>query len=231
MKKSKILKLCLMLCMGIIFVACDEDDDYIYYYPEDIAYGLLVNASPGSGDLYLYADENQINQDPLNYTDARGYYNFYTGDRLFFLKNQNGETLDSLSVNLSMGEYFSVFAAGTYGDNIELALYPDNVDYPGGGNAMLRFINLSPDAPSVDIWNGDEVLAEDLDFKQASVFIKMDDGTYDFKFTDASTGELLFKSDAMDLYGGRTYTIYAKGYVNPPSGSNDVLSIDRIVNF
>lgn len=213
------------------FTACNIDDDgYNTYYPEDVAYGVLVNASPNSGDLYVYANNNLVNDDALQYTDARGYYNFYTGDRRFYLKDESGEVLDSLDVSLSMGDAFSIFAANTF-DEISLELYSDEVDYPGSNYTNLRIINLSPDAPPVDVYMGDELLAEDVDFKTATSFIKVGKGTYSFRFVDSATEGVLYETEEMQLYGGHTYTIYTKGYITLPAGSNDVFSTEEILHF
>lgn len=230
MIKSSLLKLAFLALVAIGVTACSNDDDGYYYYPENVAYGVIVNASPNSGDLFIYADANQVNNEALNYTDARGYYNFYTGDRWFVLKNQNGEVLDSLAVTLDMGEAFSVFATNTY-DDISLEVFSDDVDYPGGNSANLRIINLSPDAPAVDVYLDGEMIAEGVNFGDATAFMEFDKGDHDILISDTATDETLYESADVEFYDGRTYTIYTKGYVAPPDGSNDVFSTETIVHF
>lgn len=228
--KNYFLKLMLILGATIGLLSCNDDDHYYYYYPSDAAHGLLINASPNSGDLFVFADENQVNENSLNYTNVKGYYKFYTGERQFFLQNQNGDVLASYITNLEYGDYFSVFATGTF-DNISLNIYPDNVDYPGINHSMLRFINLGPDAPEIDLYMDGELIAEAVEFTEATSFFSIDKGSYDIIITEHITGNVLYENNDIDLYGGRAYTMYTKGFVTPPSGSNDVFSSELIVNY
>ncbi|MFI2743483.1 DUF4397 domain-containing protein [Zhouia sp. PK063] len=222
------LKQILMPFLCMVIFSCDDDD--VNYYTNNVAYGTLVNASPNSGELFMYADDNIINQNALNYTDVRGYYNFYTGDRVFYLRDQQGHTLDSLAVSLNDYDQFSLFAVNTF-DEISIEKYDDNVSYPGAGKAKVRFINLSPDAPKITITVNNNILGEELQFKNASSYFSFDKGTYSLKIINSGSGEVLYEDANVDWYGGRIYTIYTKGYVTPPSGSNDIFSTQTIVNF
>ncbi|KOS06671.1 hypothetical protein AM493_11980 [Flavobacterium akiainvivens] len=222
------------LCVGaaISFTSCDIDDDGGYYYQPDpnVAYGVIVNASPNSGDLFFYADANQVNNTALAYTGAEGYYNFRLGNRQLSVKNLNGETIATDSITLTAGQYFSTFAVNTF-ENIELVTYTDSLDYPAPNRAYVRFINLSPDAPAIDVVGVNATFAEDLEFKEATSFTEVPTGSYDLSYKNSETGEVLFSETAVNFYAGRIYTIYTKGYVTPPAGSNDTFSSELLRNY
>jgi len=232
MKLTFITKLALSLSAVALMSSCSLDDDSNNYTVpvNDVAFGLIANASPNSGNLYFYADENQVNDAALNYTDAKGYYNFRLGNRVLSLKNESGTVLDTVHTTLRAGEYFSAFAVNTF-NNIELVTYKDSLEYPEANHALVRFINLSPDAASINVASLTQTFATGLDFKESSTFISVPSGTYDLRYTDTATGATLHTDTAVEFGRGRIYTIYSKGFVTPPTGSNDTFNTEMLRNY
>lgn len=232
MKFNVFIKTALFFSALVTLASCDIGDDSGNYYEPNpnVAFGLVANASPSSGDLYFFADDNRINnQGPLNYGSLAGYFNFVTGNRTLSLRNTNGETLASADVTLNQGEYFSVFAVNTF-DNIELAVYNDSLAQPAANTARIRFINLSPDADAINIEGTSQNFAENLEFKDATGFTSISNGTYEFTFTDSETGEELLTTTT-SLLAGRAYTIFTKGFVSPPEGSNETFTTQEIRHY
>jgi len=232
MKFKFISKLALGLGLAISLASCSIDDDGDNYYPvtPTAAFGVVANASPNSGDLFFFADSNQVNNTGLSYTGANGYYNFFTGDRVLSVKNAGGTTLATDTISLAAGQYFSTFAVNTF-DNLELVTFNDSLEYPAANHAYVRFINLSPDADSVDVAGITQNFATNLAFKASTAFIEVQSGTYDFTFKDSESGETLFTDSAVNLYSGHIYTIYTKGLVTPATGSNDTFSTEMLTNY
>lgn len=233
MKLNFLSKLALCMVAIVSLASCDLEDDVNNNYTPlvpDTAFGIIANASPNSGDLYFYADANLINNSALNFGSANGYYNFYTGDRVLTLKNDAGTTLATSNITLTAGQYFSAFAVNTFED-IELVTYQDSLEYPAANHAYVRFINLSPDSEGVTVATTSQNFATGLEFKAATDFIDVTSGTYAFTFTDPATGEVLFTTPTYDLYPGAIYTIYTKGFVTPPTGSNDTFSTELLRNY
>ncbi|RZJ33998.1 MAG: DUF4397 domain-containing protein [Flavobacterium sp.] len=215
---------------AVLFASCSVDDGDYYYEPTNSAYGLIANASPSSGDLYFFADANQVGESPFSYSDARGYYNFFPGDRTLTIKDDLGQTLATAEITLELGEFFSAFAVNTF-DNLELVVYEDNAVKPEIGLASVRFINLSPDATTIDIdGTTTQSFASGLEFKQATQFQQVNAGTYDFNFSNTADGTPLATQN-VQLLSGRIYTIYTKGFVTPPAGSNDTFSAEILRNY
>ena len=222
----------MMLCAAaaIAMTSCSIDDEPDYVTYPDVAYGIVANASPNSGDLYFYADGNKVNNSALNYGTAMGYYNFYTGDRQLSIKNAAGATIVSDSIALQPNEFFTAFAVNTF-DDIELVTYHDSLVYPASGHALVRFINLSPDAAPISVSTPSDTLTTGLEFKEATDFISVPGALYDFTFKDTATGEVIYTANDVEVFEGRIYTIYTKGFVTPATGSNDTFTAERIRNY
>ena len=222
----------IMLCAATAFAltSCSIDDEPDHVEYPDAAYGVVANASPNSGDLYFYADANQVNNSALNFGTAMGYYNFFTGDRVLSIKNAAGATVASDTISLQANDFFTAFAVNTY-DNIELVTYRDSLEYPASGRALVRFINLSPDAAPITINSPSQTFVTGLEFKEATDFISVPGGTYDFSFTNTATGEAIYTEDDAEVLSGHIYTIYTKGFVVPPVGSNDTFTSVEIRNY
>ncbi len=226
--KSRFLKTLLFL-FAVLFAASCSVDDEGYYYNDTAAHGTIGNASPNSGDLYFFADANQVNANPMNFGAAAGYYNFFPGNRTISVKTASGTVLASEEISLNVGDFFTAFAVNT-SDNVELAIYQDVLAKPVGGNARVRFINLSPDAAAIDIVNGTTDVTSGLTFKQATPFVELSAGSYNFGYRLSSDDTQLYTQN-INLQAGRIYTIYTKGFVTPQSGSNDTFSAEAIYNY
>jgi Domain of unknown function (DUF4397) len=223
-------RMLLGIAAALLVTSCIDDDNTYYNPYPNVAYGVIVNTSPNSGDLFFFADQNQINNAPLNYGDAAGYYNFYTGSRVLSLKDNAGETLSTANITLNNGDFFSAFAVNTF-SNVELVTYRDSLEYPASGTANVRFINLAPDAPSVDVTGTTATFATGVDFKEATDFSSVAAGTYDLTFKDSETGETIYTATGLDFANGGIYTVYTKGFVTPATGSNDTFSVKKIRNY
>ena len=226
----------LALCLGVILSlsSCITDDDLNNNTPvpeiQDIAKGIIANASPNSGDLFFFADNNLVNTSALNYPDALGYFNFKTGDRVLTIKNTTGTVLATKNVSLKKGTYFTAFAVNTF-DKLELVTYKDSLMYPAAGKARVRFINLSPDAAPVDIKSTSQTFATALAFKSTTEFTEVPAGTYAVTFNDNTSQKLLFTSTGLQFREGGIYTVYTKGFVAPPTGSNETFTTEVMRNY
>lgn len=229
MKKNNFIYTLSFLIFLFSLTSCENEDNYYYGYNPNTAFGIITNASPSSGDLFFYADNNAINKSGLNYTDTNGYNNFYTGNRVITLKNSSGNGIASTNINLHQGDFFSVFAVNTF-DKIELISFNDKLKLPSSANkSMIRFINLSPDAPAINILNNSTLLSTNLPFKTASDFIELESGSKQIIINSSSTGNQLLNT-SIELKQGRIYTVYTKGFINPPLSSNDNFSLEKIQN-
>ena len=84
--------------------------------------------------------------------------------------------------------------------------------FADSGEARVRVLHASPDAPAVDVLVDDVVAIEDLSFGNVTSYVSLPTGTYSVKVRPANSTEPDVISTSLSLVGGRDYTIAA---VNP----------------
>jgi hypothetical protein len=80
------------------------------------------------------------------------------------------------------------------------------------GDARVRVIHASPDAPTVDVLVNDSVAIEDLSFGSVTDYVPLGEGTYSIKVRPANSDGPDVISTSVNLEGGKDYTVAA---VNP----------------
>lgn len=229
MKKS--LRLLLLAVLPVMFfTACDDDDDLDLL--EDNAQVMVVHASPNAPAVDLYVDNTKVNATALNYPNNTGYLDVDDGSRNFKVVPAGaavGSAVIDANVTLDADKAYSVFAANTL-SNIEAVVLEDDLTAPASGKAHVRFVHLSPDAPAVDVavQNG-PVLFSNIQFKGSTAFTPVDAGTYTLEVRPAGSTNAVLTTQ-VQLTNGAIYTIFARGFVTPPSGNNNTLGAEVIVN-
>lgn len=139
-------------------------------------------------------------------------------------------TVISARPTLQRNTFYTVFAANRVA-NIEPVVLVDDLTPPAAGNAHVRFVHLSPDAPAVDIAvaNGGPVLFPNVSFKGSTAFTPVPGGTYDLEVRVAGTNTVALSLPGVRLDAGKIHTVFAKGLL---SGSGaQALGAGLIVNW
>jgi len=99
-------------------------------------------------------------------------------------------------------------------------LNSDTPDSYSTEKAFVRFVNLSPDAPSLDLSLNNETqnLITNKSYKEVSSFIEITPGTYSFDTKNDADGAVMSTLSSTVLTAGQYYTVMAIGLVQP----NDV---------
>lgn len=117
--------------------------------------------------------------------------------------------------------------------NIEVMLVKDSLVAPTIGQAAVRFIHLSPDAPAIDEMQMDETgtsLFGNQSYLQASDFKMVESGLRSFDITLAGSTASVLSIPDVNLVSGGVYTIIARGLVFAPAGNENNLSAQIIIN-
>ena len=225
-------KLASVVCFSallLLMASCLDDDDRANE-TTPVAYVSIYHASPNAPELDVFVDDRQVNR--LEFTDYTGYLNFYTGERNFKINPFNASNaLIDTTVNFDDGGFYSMFIVNNL-SSVEALTVRDSASSPASGKAKIRFINLSPDANALDVISGEgaDPLFAAQAFKQPSNFVELDAAESSFVIKPAGgTDELVSVSD-INIQPGKFYTIIARGFANPPSGNNNELSLEVIVN-
>lgn len=210
-----------MLASLLFMAGCKLDDNKVQP-AVPVSYVALYNASPDAPGLNVSVDNTQINVQPFDYSAYTGYLRFYTGQRHFTVGPANGSNVVvDTTVNFVANKAYSVFVVDNY-NCASLLVLSDSASTPPAGKAVIRLINLSPDAGTVHLSvKGSSELGTGEAFKGASSFLTIDAATTTFEITGDGVS---LEVPAETIHDGGYYSIVVKGYKTPPSGSKSVLN-------
>ncbi len=127
-------------------------------------------------------------------------------------------TVLEADLTLAADTDYTVAATGELATIAPLVLV-DNNSVPAAGNAHVRFVHLSPDAPNVDIAvTGGPVIFPNVPFKGVAGYAPVPAGTYDLEARIAGTSTVALALPGVKLDEGKIYTVFAVGLV---AGSGD----------
>lgn len=218
------------IALVTVLLAGCLDDDTTQVTPVPVGYVSIYHASPDAPPLDVLVDNRQLSSRPFVYSDHSNYVNFYTGDRNLKFNTANASSaLVDTTFNVADGKAYSVFVINTLSSGLESLIIADSSAAPETGKAMVRFVNLSPDAPAFDILsNNTDKVFENTAFKGATTYKQVDAGTYSFDVTPSGTQNKSVSAKDIRFVPGRYYTIIVRGFVTPPAGNSNVLSIEVI---
>lgn len=221
LKKMKFWGLILLGAIG--FTAClDTDDTQIY---GNSSWAAFINASPNSQGLKFLSDGLTINSNSANYSHYFGYVPLETGTRRITVRSEN-TVLDTISLNMEQNKRYSIFAVNDFA-SLELIAFPDDPTTPETGKSMIRYIQLSPDAPTLRVSiEGQESLGV-FNYRQSSGFVQVNETTHkDLYLINEETQDTLITKE-IELSSGKIYSIFSKGFVNTEN-QNQQLDIQII---
>jgi hypothetical protein len=150
-----------------------------------------------------------------------------------------------IQADLALSGDLTVAAVNTL-ENIEPIILVDDNTPPAAGNAKLRFVHASPDAPAVDVAvvgsEPDAPLFNDIPFKGVGDYLEVPAGDYPVEVRDATGTTVVLSLGTLSLADGVIYTVFATGLlsgepalgakialdnVDGPAGSGPVHSLDQ----
>jgi len=193
-------------------------------------YLSIINAAPTSATYNVYLNDGKANAAALPLGGSINYLQLTPGNfSVKFTTASNIESLFTESVSLAVNTIYSYYLIS---DNNQLdgLLVTDAVG-AATDKSFVRFINLSPDAPALDVAVTDATtkLITNQSFKSASAFVSVDPSTYSFDIKETSTGTIKTKLTSAVLSAGVYYTIISRGVLNP-TGAQEPFSAQLIAN-
>ncbi|MDB5121244.1 MAG: hypothetical protein JWN56_2462 [Sphingobacteriales bacterium] len=180
----------------------------------------LVHASPGLQGIDFFYNGSRVNGDTaINYMDTIPYQIINSGISAVAIKRYiSSVTYMNQNINFEGGKYYSLFIIGKP-DSVSWLLTQDNSDAPASGKAKLRFLNLSPDAPSLDFkLNGTNTLFTNQAYKTYTDYKSVDPADYTIGIYESGKTSAL-SQQTLKIVAGRSYTVWAKGLISTPVDS------------
>ncbi len=222
---AKVGVLSMMMIVALGLTSCMKDDGG--EYEELVAAVEALNAIPNSGGIILALDNNQLNNLQMGEYFLAGqllnYRRVYPGNRLLRAFHpdgvENNQAVYRSDIYFEAGKYYSLFVVESAEKGVEVIQVTDELTAPAAGKALIRFINLNPNARGLDfgIVGQTGLLATNTAFKAHTVFMVQDaDKEYEFfiKLSDSDQETFSFKwtPKSKDIYtvwtnGGLTYGI------------------------
>jgi hypothetical protein len=217
-----------LLCF--LLTSCLKENNSTNYTPPTSLISF-IQASPDEPPLDFYLNSNKVNQGVIYYGNYINYVSAYAGTRTAnFYTSGTMNLLLSGTITLNPNTAYSLFL-GDIPTNPQILMLTDTLIKPTAGNASVRFVNLSPDAPAVDLAiQGGAVLVHNISNKGYSTFIPVPvNAGYTFEVRQAGTGTVLATLTNVPLVNGSVYTIWFGGLV-ASTNNTDRLSVNIYTN-
>lgn len=220
--------------MALVLSSCLDKDNDNMPEPTPVAYISFYHGSPDAPDFNIEIDDDRINTQPFKYSNASNYISWATGShKVEFLSSTATDALVDTTFNFKEGEIYSLFAVDSL-QNIGVLLLEDSLIVPNSGNAAVRLVHLSPDAPAVDVsiaGGGASPVFSSVNFKGSTQFLNVPSGTHSFQVKEAGTENAVMSATTLTLESGRNYTLIVRGFKTPPAGNNSVLALQMVRNY
>jgi hypothetical protein len=216
-------RLLAVLAVPFLAAACSDDGDNVTTPGEvGIAQVRVVHLSPDAPAVDV-AVNGTVAVQGAAYRDATGYLPVPAGDARITVtpSGATSPVVIDATVPLGANASYTIVATGFLADIQPLVLVDDT---SASGQAKVRFVHASADAPAVDVAvTQGPVLFGGVPFRGASQYGAVDAGTYDLEVRVAGTQTVALPLPGVDLNGGTNYTVFAVGLLS--DGSLDALPL------
>ncbi len=183
------------------------------------SYIRVLHASPDAPPVDVYVNDSIIARG-LSYRNFTEYLPFQPGTynmKVYQAGSKSIPVIDT-SLNIPGNSILTVAAAGRL-DNIELLPVSDKPAFINPDKVNIKFANLSPDAPIVDVILSDgTVLFRNVPFRGITEYMTVNPGTYTLQLKAVGSNDVVLTVPNQKFSGGRVYSAYAAGLVKggPP---------------
>jgi hypothetical protein len=189
----------------------------------------VLHASPDAPAVDVFVDGSEAISD-LAFDDITDYVALPAGDHNIQVfpasADGSGDPVIEADVTLTADTDYTIAAVGLVADIEPLVLVDDNAA-PAAGEAKLRFVHASPDAPAVDIYaEGAGVVVPNAAFKDASGYLGLAATTYNLEVRAAGTETVALALPGITLEEGKVYTAFAVGLLEGDPALNAKLTVD-----
>lgn len=219
-----------LLACSFLLSSCLDDIDSPDLPPA--AYVSIFQGSTDAPAMDIFANQNRVNQNPVEYSQVLPYSAFNPGMRDFRFSAFNSATaLLEKDFELKADSVYSVFVTDQ-GEGIDAILVKDIWEDPTADKAQLRFVHLSYDTEEVylEISGTTNPLVSESEFKSVSEFQELSKGNFILTVKSSETDEILIETGTLELKGNRVYTLVLRGLSAESTGEKK-LDLQLITNY
>lgn len=176
------------------------------------------------GPAVSLAIDGNVKASNVAYSGSTPYFDLAGGSHLVTVTAGSVPVLNQ-NVVVNNRHTYTIIAAGTAVPTDVKPMLLEDETIPDDQQALVRFINLIPDAPALDVLTplgpgNDYALPgmEDIAFRGVSrsattgkAFLKVPSGTIDLKFREHGTDSVRFSVSGMKFEAGKIYTLWSGG--------------------
>ncbi|AOM79144.1 DUF4397 domain-containing protein [Pedobacter steynii] len=191
---------------------------------------MVVNTSASPGTYNVYINGGKANPGPLPFGGPLPYIRLNTGESTIkFTTAGSTESLVTKKIILEDKKGYSLFLIDKE-PKLDILIASDEVSALPTTKALIRFINLSPDAPALDLAVKDgAALVTGKAYKAIGDFIEIEPKKYIFQIKDKTASPLKAELAETEIKAGGIYTVLSIGLVNP-TGMDPRIMVKLITN-
>ncbi|MBB2150423.1 DUF4397 domain-containing protein [Pedobacter gandavensis] len=202
-----------LLTMSTLFLtACSTKETPV---PESSSM-MFVNTSPTPATYNVYVNNGLASPGALPFGGAMSYLKLNTGEQsIKFTTASSSESLITKKITLENNKAYSLFLIGKE-DKLDYLVINDLITKMPVDKAMIRFINLTPDATSLELGIKEgATLIGDKAYKENSDFIDVEAKKLTLQIKEKGTGLVISELVDTEFKAGSIYTILSIGMVTP----------------
>mgnify|MGYP002406872568 CR=1 FL=1 len=168
---------------------------------------------PGVGAVDVFINEELLDEN-LTYKNVSRYLPIGPGNnriQVFLEGNRTNPILDT-EVNLPPSEAITLALIGEISDVETLPILQPFGDI-GPQEVRIRFANLSPDAPELDLFLNDNRVISDVAYRQVTGYSSVSPDTYSVQLRPTNNSDIILARKNLLFRGGSGYIVYAVGLV------------------
>ena len=192
----------------------------------------VIQASPDAPPMDFFLNGDRVNQAPLTFGTGIDYFSAIVGQRTanFFVDGSTAGPIVTAQITLQQNMAYSLFLDSLPAKPGILFL-ADTLIKPISGKAGVRFVDLSPDAPAIDLAiQGGATITTHKSFKGYTSFLPVTgQSNFTLQVLKSGTSTVLATLSNVSLTNGYLYTVMFEG-LNASTNSSDKLNIIMITN-
>lgn len=189
-------------------------------------YLRFFNASPAATDVDIYVNGRRVASN-LYYRAFTDYLKVFPGwyRVAVFSAGTTTDPLTVTNIQILPNQIYTAALIGLSGENA-LQVINDSRRVLNPDRAYVRFAQLSPNAPQMDAYWDDALVASELDYQDVSRYLAATPGTHNLKMRDTLSGANLVEDPEVALEGGKAYTIYIVGDLYDRTGLQVIIPLE-----